>query len=492
MEQMKLKKILRDLPEIQVKGSKEVEITGICASSHCVTPGNLFVAKRGATHDGARFIPEAILAGATAVLTDIYDPSLKITQLIHPDVATMEALLAARFYDHPCAQLFMVGVTGTNGKTTSTYLIKEMLDSLGDFCGLIGTIEYVIGPHRHEADRTTPDLCTNQKMLAEMVRHGCKAASMEVTSHALVQGRINLIQFDAVIYTNLTQDHLDYHVSMEEYAKAKNRLFRQEHKPHAVAIVNRDDPWFDNIVEGAQQTILTFGIDQPADLQACSLNLTPKASEFTVEYKGQSVPFQTPLIGRHNVYNSLIVIATGLVRGIPLTELVPLLAALPPVPGRLQRVPNALNLNLYVDYAHKPDAMIHVLKTLREATKGRLIIVFGAGGDRDRTKRPLMGAAAENYADIALVTSDNPRSEDPLTICEEVCQGFRAKDRPQIILDRHEAIHAAIRMATAQDIVLIAGRGHEPRQFFAHHTIDFNDAVVAQQICIELAEAEQL
>ena len=483
---MKLKKLLKDLPEIQVKGAKEVEITGVCANSHCVAPGNLFIAKKGLIHDGAQFIADAISAGASAVLTDMYDPSLKVAQLICPDIIAMEALLAARFYDSPSDRLFTVAVTGTNGKTTTTYLIKHMLERHGDPCGLIGTIEYIIGPHRHEADRTTPDLCTNQKMLAEMVKHGCTAAAMEVTSHGLIQGRINQIHFDVLVFTNLTQDHLDYHVSMAEYAKAKSLLFHQQHKPHTRAVVNKDDPWFAHVVEGTQYPLLTFGIDQPADVRAISIELNTQGTEFTALYQGESVRFCTPLTGRHNVYNSLAVIGVGLARGMSLAELVPVLATFPAVPGRLQRVPNALNLNIYVDYAHKPDAMVNVLKTLREATKGRLIIVFGAGGDRDRTKRPLMGAAADTYADLAIITSDNPRTEDPMKICEQICAGFRNPAQPQIIVNRREAMSKAIRMATQDDIVLIAGRGHEPRQIFAHHTIDFNDVEVTQQICDEL------
>ncbi len=492
MEPMKLKKLLKDLPEIQVKGSRDVEITGMCANSQCVAPGDLFIAKRGASYDGVQFISDAISAGATAVLTDIYNPSIKVPQLIYPNVTAMEALIAARFYDHPSNRLFTVGVTGTNGKTTTTYLIKHMLELHGDPCGLIGTIEYVVGPHRHEADRTTPDVCTNQKMLAEMVRHGCKAASMEVTSHALVQGRTNQILFDVVVFTNLTQDHLDYHVSMKEYAQAKNRLFCRAQKPNAHAVVNCDDPWFKHVLEGAQQPLLTFGIDQPADLRASAIHLSPKETHFTVQYRGESVRFRTPLAGRHNVYNSLAVIGVGLCRGISLAELLPTLATFPAIPGRLQLVPNALDLNLYVDYAHKPDAMINVLTTLREATKGRLIVVFGAGGDRDRAKRPLMGAAAETHADVAIITSDNPRSENPQAICAEVCIGFRKDVKPRVIVDRREAMKQAIRMATSDDVVLIAGRGHEPRQFFAHHTVDFNDVDVAQQICTELAETHQL
>ncbi len=491
MESIKLKKLLKDLPEIQVKGSREVEITGLCANSQSVSPGNLFVAKKGATHDGIQFIDDAISAGAAAVLTDVYDPSLKVVQLIHPDVTAMEAQLAARVYDDPCNKLFMVGITGTNGKTTTTCWIKHVLDAWGDSCGLIGSIEYVIGPHRHEADRTTPDVCTNQKMLAEMVKHGCKSASIEVTSHALMQERISQIQFDVIAFTNLSQDHLDYHGTMEDYAKAKNRFFRLPQKAHAQAIVNADDLWFSHIVKDTHLPLLTFAINNPADIHASDLSLHPNKTIFTVTYKAESLRFQIPVAGRHNVYNSLVVIGVGLCRGIPFSQLPALLKRLPTVPGRLQSIPNALDLNLYVDYAHKPGAMINVLRTLREATQGRLILVFGAGGDRDRSKRPLMAAAAERYADVTIVTTDNPRSEDPTAICDEICSGFSQTYHPRIIANRHEAITEAIRMATPNDVVLLAGRGHEPRQIFAHHTIDFNDAQVAQDICSELAGAHK-
>jgi len=491
---MKLKKLIKDLPLKQFKGSKEVEITGICANSKLVAPGNLFIAKKGKSEDGAQYIPEAVEAGASAILTDIYDPSLKtVAQLIYPDVGAIEGLVSASYYQFPSKDLFMVGITGTNGKTTTTFLVKHLLDKLRGPCGLIGTIEYIIGQHRYQATRTTPDVTSNHKMLREMLNQGCQSAAMEVTSHALDQGRVENIEFDVAVFTNLTLDHLDYHATMEEYGAAKNKLFRSLKKepkkanfPKKLAIVNCDSPWTSKMVEGCLVPILTYGFDVKADLRAVEVALTPAGTEFQIVYRGKKFPCVFPLIGRFNVYNCLAATAVAMAQGTPLEEIIPLLASVPSVIGRLQPVFNPMQLKVYIDFAHSDDALANVLECLKELKQGKIITVFGCGGDRDRSKRPKMARIAEEFSDRVIVTSDNPRNEEPEQIAKEVVAGFQDRTCYQVELDRRLAIRKALEQATPQDIVLIAGKGHETYQIFSHKKIEFDDAKVTAQLCEEL------
>jgi UDP-N-acetylmuramoyl-L-alanyl-D-glutamate--2,6-diaminopimelate ligase len=485
---MKLKKLFKDIATEQIRGSKEIEITGICANSKIVAPGNLFVAKKGLTSHGGRFIPEAVSAGAVAVLTDIYDPSLKsVTQVIHPDVAAIEGEIALRFYEEAASQLFMVGITGTNGKTTTSYLVRHLLSEFKGPCGLIGTIEYVIGNQRYQAVRTTPDVFTNHRLLRDMWKHGCQSAVMEVTSHALDQGRAAKIDFDVAIFTNLTLDHLDYHKTMENYCMAKNRLFRFLFKPGCAAIVNADSPWLQKVIEGCRAKIYTYGIDSDADIRASQIALTLQGTTFLLTFAGETVECKTPLIGRFNVYNTLCAIATAINLKVPLPLIVEKLRDCPFVPGRLEPVANSRGLKIYVDFAHSDDALRNVFETLSDLKKGRIITVFGCGGDRDFTKRPKMAEVCEHYSDISIVTSDNPRSEDPEKIGREIIQGFKCHDSYIVELDRRLAIRRAVELAVPEDIILIAGKGHEKSQIFAHHTIEFDDCKVAKEACEELS-----
>lgn len=490
---MKLKKLLKTIPIKQIKGSKEIEITGICINSKVVAPGNLFIAKRGRNEDGAQYIPEAVAAGAAAILTDLYDPTLKnVTQLIHHNVHDLESVLAANYYQFPSHELFMVGITGTNGKTTTSFLIKHLLDIVDHSCGLIGTIEYVIGQQRYQATRTTPDVSTNQKMLREMVVHGCHAAVMEVTSHALNQGRVRYIDFDVAVFTNLTIDHLDYHLSMENYCDAKKELFTSltntpTHKSKSFtkyAVVNADSPWHSKIIENCKAKILTYGLSSAADLYATDIDMHGTGTTFTMHYQGTAVRCHSPLAGRYNVYNVLAASAVMLTRNVPLDKIAHYISSFIPVAGRLEPVPNKLGLKIFVDFAHSDDALINVLDCLNELKKnGRIITIFGCGGDRDRTKRPKMAQACEENSDFSIVTSDNPRSEDPASIIKEIVSGFKKKSSYAIEIDRKDAIARAIEMATPEDIILIAGKGHEPYQIFAHKIVEFDDRKVASQIC---------
>ncbi len=485
----KLKKILKEIPEILVKGSREVEITGICADSRLVAPGNLFIAKKGLTIDGSRFIHQAVQAGAVAILTDLYDPFLpgNIVQLIHPQVRVLEAKIAAAYYEDPSKKLFLVGVTGTNGKTTTTYLIRHLLQD----CGLIGTIEWSIGKRVLAAQYTTPEIITNQRLLREMVTEGCTSVAMEVSSHALEQGRVEGLDFDVAVFTNLTQDHLDYHETMEAYASAKAKLFtalgavKASTKPWGKrAIIHADSPWAERMIEHVRGEVFRYGIqsDSQIDLCAKELELHSTGTIFTMEYRGKTLPVKTALIGRFNVDNCLAAAAVALARGISLEEIALRLQTFCGVPGRLERVENDRDLPIFIDYAHTEDALQNVLQTLREVTKGKIITVFGCGGERDRGKRPKMGKVATSFSDMVMITSDNPRGEDPHVIISEIVAGCSDPTRYVVEVDRRSAIRKAIEIATSADVILIAGKGHERYQMVGSSRLEFDDHEVAASL----------
>lgn len=485
---MKLKNLLENIPGYQLKGSKEIILTGISSHSKQIAPGNLFIAKKGIASDGRLYLNEAVEAGASAIVTDSYETSLQnVVQVIHPNPAAIEAQLASTFFQNPSQELFMVGITGTNGKTTTSYIIKSLLDRIQEPCGVIGSIEYIAGSQRYRSTHATPDVVTNHKLFREMLVQGCTSAVMEVTSHGLDQGRTHLIDFDCAIFTNLTQDHLDYHVTMENYCAAKNKFFRNLGRSKW-AIVNHDSPWTSKVIEGCSANILSYGIDVPADVQASNIILDGNGTHVTVSYEGESVDCFWPLVGRFNVSNCLAAIACLLTRNIPLKKIAELMTQLPHVRGRMEAVNNPLGLKIYVDHSHSDDSLSNALGTLKALKNtGRLIVVFGCGGDRDRSKRPKMAQACEQWADISILTSDNPRSEDPEMICEEARKGFTKLNSHQVIVDRRAAIQKAIEIAGGDDLILIAGKGHETKQIFAHHAIEFDDRQVAAECCAQLA-----
>ncbi|MEM8728109.1 MAG: UDP-N-acetylmuramoyl-L-alanyl-D-glutamate--2,6-diaminopimelate ligase [Chlamydiota bacterium] len=464
---MKLKKLIKNL-DLEVKGSREVEVSGICSHSQSITPGSLFIAKKGKTFDGREFIPEAIETGAAAVLTDIYNPFLqRVVQLVTSDVNKLEALLAKRYYETEKHPLYLIGITGTNGKTTTAYIIHHLIP---DF-GLMGTVETIIGKERFQARLTTADVITNHKTLREMADRGLEGAVMEVTSHALDQDRVREIRFDSAIFTNLSQDHLDYHRTMDDYFKAKLKLFEQAR----FKIYNLDDPRAEAFHQG-----MTFGIRSPADLQAKNIRVSLEGTRFDLHMNGHSFPIKSPLLGEYNVYNLLAALAAGLKKGASLSTLRRRLHTFPGVPGRLEPIDNPKGIHLFVDFAHTPEALSSVLETLHPFKTGRLITVFGCGGERDRTKRPKMGRVAEKYSDRLIITSDNPRFEDPEAICKEIVTGISSE--AIIEIDRRSAIERGISMAEEGDIVLIAGRGHEPFRQIKGSLLPFDDREVANKI----------
>ena len=481
---VKLKKLLSSMIDVTVYGSKEIEITGLSANSKTIAPGNLFVAKKGLKSDGAQFIGESINAGASAVLTDLYDPFLPspITQLIAQkgQIHDVEAKLAATYYHFPSRELFLAGVTGTNGKTTTTYLIRHLLSDQEHPCGLIGSIEWVLGNKIQPSSYTTPDVITNHRSLREMLNGGCLSAAMEVSSHALDQKRTAGLEFDVAIFTNLTQDHLDYHHTMEEYALAKAKLFSELSK-EAVALFNIDSPIWTTMSKNCKARKMTYGVEKEADVCAREIELSDKGIRFQLDYQGKKTLISSSLIGSYNVYNILAAIGTALVYGTPIDEIQAKLAEVIQVPGRLERIENRQGFSVFVDYAHTDDALEKVLRALLELKRGRLFVVFGCGGDRDRMKRPKMGQAATTLADFSLITSDNPRGEDPMTIIEDVLQGCKDPSRYLIEPDRKIAIERAISMLEPTDLLLIAGKGHERYQIIGSRQVVFDDRDIAQQ-----------
>lgn len=469
---MKIRTLIEQLP-IEVKlGSRDKEIRGLASDSRKVKPFDLFIASHGYSGDGARHIDEAIANGACAIVSDLVNPFYPdVVQLVCPHPRKMEALLAARFFGQPSEELFTVGVTGTNGKTTVSYLLRHLL---GSRCGLVGTVEYAFGKVRYPSERTTPDAITTQKLLREMLREGCSEAVLEVSSHGLDQGRVDEVDFDCAIFTNLSEEHLDYHGSMEKYFEAKKRLFTPLTKNN-VAVLPKYNPLSFELQKCCVASPIFYGFTEGCDLFASNILSSPDETQFTLHYRGESTPFRLPLVGRHNLENTLAALAAAQLRGHSFDSLSERIRDFPGVPGRLELL--STSPYVYVDYAHTPDALFHVLSTLhRVKGEGRLILVFGCGGDRDKEKRPKMGSIAESLAEVCVITSDNPRSERPEKIADEILGGMTSS--PHVILDRHEAIAFAMEKAHPQDLILIAGKGHESHQIFSNQTLPFSDREV--------------
>ena len=483
---MKLEVLAKDIQPISVAGPRDPEILGVVCDSRHVRPGYLFVAVPGAKQDGGLFVEDAIERGAVAVVSENDAKFRKdVSHMRVADARLALARLACVMNGEPTDQLQMVGVTGTNGKTTTAYMIRDILSADGRNPGLIGTVEYVVGARTIPASRTTPDAPTIQALLAQMVAAGCRSAVMEVSSHALAQRRTAGIDYDVGIFTNLSRDHLDYHKTFEDYFEAKSLLFKGlgKGRKHAVAVVNIDDPWGQKLARlpDLAADVLTYGLSVEATVRAEELELGPGGSTFRVRTTWGAAKVTTNLMGRFNVYNALAAIAACSALGTDLDVMVSALSSMAAVPGRLEEVKTGKNFQIFVDYAHTDDALEHVLRTLREITKGRLVVVFGCGGNRDRTKRPVMGRIAAQGADYSIVTSDNPRNEDPAQIIAEIREGFGNASNVETLEDRAEAIKKAIDMAGKGDVVLIAGKGHENFQEFANRSIPFDDRQVARR-----------
>ena len=474
------------------QGSLEVSVSAVTDDSRHVRPGTVFVAVKGEREDGHGYLGRAVEAGAVALI--VQDGS-RLPAATIPAVAirnTRQALgaLASRVLGDPSGRLRMIGVTGTNGKTTTTYLAKAVLEAAGKRTGLIGTVSYHIGSERIEASHTTPGAVDLQHLLNRMERAGLDSVVMEVSSHALAMDRTSGCEYDTAVFTNLTQDHLDYHHSMEEYFQAKLRLFtglrgQLKSRPKR-AVLNADDPWTARIREACAAPVWTYSLRTPSDIKANDVRLSIEGTTFTADTPLGRLSLRSRLVGEHNVYNMLAAIGIGISESVPMDAIREGLASVGNVPGRFERVDAGQDFTVIVDYAHTEDALNRLLAAAEALKTGRIITVFGCGGDRDRGKRPKMGQVATERSDVVILTSDNPRTEDPLAILAEVEAGVRTvlKTRSipyETIPDRRIAIETAIRMAKPRDMVLIAGKGHEDYQIIGKTKHHFDDREVARE-----------
>lgn len=483
---MQLRALLSELDAPAVAGDPDREILGLTHDSRAVVPGFLFAALRGATHDGIAFIPEAVARGAAAVLADreVHVPQgVTVVRVAHARRALGQ--LAAAFFGHPSRRLRVIGVTGTNGKGATTYLIEAILSAAGRRCAIIGTTGVIMDGETTPSSRTTPEALDLQAALARMVERGCEAVAVEVTSHALVQERVGGCRFEVGVFTNLTRDHLDFHRSMEAYRAAKARLFAVL-PAQGWAVLNADDPSAPVMRAVTRARVLTYGLRARAEVRARNVRLHLRGSEFVAETPAGTEVISLRLAGGFNVANALAALAVGVTQGISLKTMAEALAEMPGIPGRFESIDTGQPFAVVVDYAHTPDGLENVLRTARQITGGRLIAVFGCGGDRDRTKRPHMGRIAAEWSDHVVVTSDNPRSEDPLAIIEEIRPGVEAGAVARDVVveyepDRRRAIAAAIEAARAGDVVVVAGKGHETYQEIAGVRYPLDDREVVRE-----------
>jgi len=488
---MKLADLGKQLLVCRMVGDPQTELAGLASDSRRVRPGDLFFCLRGLTRDGHDYAGEAVAKGAAALVAERELP-FAVPQLIVPDAQRALAQLADAFFGRPTRLLRPIGVTGTNGKTTTTWLIERILLDAGVPAGVIGTVEIRFARQSLPASVTTPDVLELQRLFRGMADAGGRRCVMEVSSHALEQGRVRGVRFRTAVFTNLTQDHLDYHGTMEAYAAAKGLLFARlgnayEDEPaeRTYAVLNADDPASEGFARLTSAEVVPYGIEREAMVRAVDVKATARGASFTAETFAGSRRIDLRLVGRFNVYNALAALSAALCEGIPLEAAAASLERVAGVPGRLEPVDEGQPFAVVVDYAHTPDGLDNVLRAVREIAEGRVICVFGCGGDRDRTKRPVMGRIAATLADYVWVTSDNPRSEDPAAIIRDIEAGIREAgcpaDRYALEADRRAAIFRAVEMAGPGDVVLIAGKGHETYQIVGGETLPFDDRLVASE-----------
>ena len=485
-----LQALMREMPAaprpvIPADAALDVPCTGVACDSRQVKRGSVFVALPGQKADGAAFAPQAISAGAVAVVSERAAAAAGAPWIVVADARLALAYLAAEFFGHPSRQMTVVGITGTNGKTTTSYVMQAIFEAAGTRCGLMGTVTYRIGDRETTATRTTPEAPEVQSLMRQMVDAGCGACVMEVSSHALAMHRVDGIRFAAGVYTNLTRDHLDFHQDMESYFAAKRRLF--ELLPaDAPAVVNVDDPRGTSLIEIVDRPV-TYAINRDADVTPGPLTFGLAGLTFDVRMPQGVAHVKSKLVGRPNVYNILAAAGTAATLGVPIKAIEQGLQKLAGVPGRFELASAVRDdITVVIDYAHTDDALRNLLETARPLASRRLITVFGAGGDRDKTKRPLMGMVAARLSDVVVITSDNPRGEDPERIIDEVKRGAAPEMRQGnaevlTIADRREAIAHAIDCASAGDVVLIAGKGHEKYQEIGGRITPFDDVAVARE-----------
>ena len=491
-----LKDIISTLDVQQVQGDQNVSIQDITADSRAVKLNSLFIALDGATVDGHNYIDKAVAAGAVAVIVSkpvtVPDDVCVITV---SDTRQAMMVCVPYFFDYPANRMRMVGVTGTNGKTTTTHMIRHILKAQGHKVGVIGTVHIMIGDTSYPIHNTTPDVVDLQHILHQMVQENVEYCVMEVSSHALALGRVSGVEFDTAVFTNLTQDHLDFHKTFENYLAAKCKLFEQvsasdQVKDNKGAVINIDDSYGHRVMEKTTAPTITYSTLGKGTLNASDVHMSTKNSQYTVNYKGESYPVSMNTTGLFNVYNTLAAIGACLQEGISMEAIDTALKTFSSVPGRFELIEEGQDFAVVVDYAHTPDGLQNILETAKAIKENRIIIVFGCGGDRDATKRPIMGRIAAEYGDKIYVTSDNPRTEDPVQIVKDVEVGVKEALRDgtsyEVIVNRREAINHAIHDAKAGDIVIIAGKGHENYQILKNETIHFDDREEARKALKEI------
>jgi UDP-N-acetylmuramoyl-L-alanyl-D-glutamate--2,6-diaminopimelate ligase len=473
--------LLQDVLTVHFHGKQEEEVKGIAYSSRSVNPGFLFAALRGENKDGFHFIPEAIANGATTVLSERPKPSeFDINWIQVREARRSLALCSANFFRHPSRRFKVIGITGTKGKTTITYLIEAILKAANFLPGVIGTISYRGPGLSMTAKRTTPEAPDLQRLMQNMAEQKATHCVMEVSSHSLELDRVTGIDFDVAVFTNLSGEHLDYHQSMERYFEAKKKLFFLPTQKKTMAVINTDDAWGKKLIEDLHMGAITFGTEKSALVRAEEFSLSEAGIDLVVQYPAGKMNISSPLLGRPNLYNILAAVATSLILKVPETHIAEGIASLRGIPGRFEKIPNTFGMHIFVDYAHNDDALRMLLETAKELAQKKIIVVFGAGGDRDKSKRPRMGEVAGRLADYAIITSDNPRSEEPLAIIAEIERGMKKSGSKQyeVIPDRKEAIARALTIGKKGDYILVAGKGHEDYQIIKDRIIHFSDAEI--------------
>ena len=463
---MKIQKLLQGISLVETNVDMDTQVSAVYYDSRQVTPGSLFVAVSGFAADGNRFIPMALEKGAVAVVT-ARKPEGEIPYILVENDRLALAMLGVNFYGAPARSMTMIGITGTNGKTSTTLLLKHVLEQTRQAkVGLVGTMFNLIGQEEIPTERTTPESLELQGLFARMRDAGCTYGVMEVSSHAIALERVGGVRYDVAAFTNLTEDHLDFHKTMENYCDTKAELFARCDK----AVVNGDDPWFDRVTAKATCPVLTTSVQDKGELNARDVELLPDGVRFTVCYEEQKLPVRLGIPGKFTVYNALTVLGIALQLGIGLEEAVDALATAPGVKGRVEVVPTpGKPYTVLIDYAHTPDGLENVLSSVRSYCQGRLIAVFGCGGDRDPIKRPIMGRIGTQLADLAIITSDNPRTEDPMAIIRDICVGADETGKTyKVICDRRKAIEYALTIVGKKDIIILAGKGHETYQEINH------------------------
>jgi UDP-N-acetylmuramoyl-L-alanyl-D-glutamate--2,6-diaminopimelate ligase len=478
---MTLKTLVEGISEKASGEDLGVEIAGISTDSRRVRPGDLFVALRGGHEDGRKFIPEAVSRGAAAVLYEGDGPPAPegVPSVLVEDARDALAEIACRFHGRPSEGLALTGITGTNGKTSTAYILRSVLQAAGLRTGLIGTISYAVGEKTKAADFTTPEPQDFQGLLREMLEAGLSHVVAEVSSHALALRRVDYTRFSVAVFTNLTRDHLDFHRGMEDYFESKKRLFTELIDADGTAVVNLDDPYGKKLKSAIRGRTLTYGFDAGADLLGEDLSVGPEGIRLNISYGGESRAVESGLLGTPNAQNILAAAGAALALGVSWEAIAAGVGNLRSVEGRFDRVELGQDFLLIVDYAHTDDALRGLLRSAREITRGRVITVFGCGGERDRGKRPLMGAAASELSDLVFVTSDNPRGEDPMAIIRDIEAGIERRNY-RVVPSRAEAIAEAVEAAGASDTVLIAGKGHEDYQLVRGERLSFSDRKIAE------------